>query len=140
MKRKRNYKKKAAGIAGAVIMAVGFISSTPVNAASFVQSAYMIDGAYASGSTGYTSSSVSANTKHKLHTTKEVSLTAYASYSGYYFQYNSTPVTGSAVDLDPVSVSVSIPSPYYGAGSKATHKVTGTTGVWSGSTFSGHYD
>ena len=73
MKRKRNYIKKAAGIAGAVIMAVGFISSTPVNAASFVQSAYMIDGAYASGSTGYTSSSVSANTKHKLHTTKEVS-------------------------------------------------------------------
>ena len=133
----RSFIKKTAGIAGAVIMAAGLFTSPPVNAASCVQSSYMIDGSYASGSTGYTPSSVSANTKHKLHTTKEVSLIAYAAYDSHVFRYNYTPATNSGVDIDPVSVTISIPYPYSAAGSIATHKVIGTAGTWTGETSSG---
>lgn len=136
---KKNFMKKMTGIICGLALSTVLIFSVPVNAASSVTSNYKIDFAYASGWCGYSSSTASAYTAHLLHTTKKVTLTAYASYSGHYCLYGST--TSTADDLNPVSANISFASGFIGIGAKATHKVTGTTGsTWTGNTNSGYYE
>ena len=132
---KKNFMKKMTGIICGLALSTVLILSVPVNAASSVTSTYTIDGAYASGSCGYTSTSASAYTNHLLHTTKKVTLKAYARNGSYVFLYGSDEKT--AVDLNPVSLTISISSVFTGAGAKATHKVTGSSGSWTGNTNSG---
>ena len=132
---KKNFMKKMTGIICGLALSTVLIFSVPVNAASSVTSTYTIDGAYASGSCGYTSTSASAYTNHLLHTTKKVTLKAYARNGSYVFLYGSDEKT--AVDLNPVSITITISSVFTGAGAKATHKVTGSSGSWTGNTSSG---
>ena len=131
--------KKMTGIICGLALSTVLILSVPVNAASSVTSNYKIDNAYASGWCGYSSSTASAYTKHLLHTTKKVTLTAYALYAGHQCVYDSK--TATAVDLNPVSVTISFASGFTGIGSKATHKVIGSNGsTWTGNTNSGYYE
>lgn len=122
----------------AAMMIGTLMLSCQVNAASSVTSPYMIDGSYAYGSSGYTSTKVTGSTGHIVNTTKKVVLKAYASYGTNYCLYGTT--TKTEVSNYYVTAQINISNGFTGAGSSATHTVIGASGTWSDSTNSGYYE
>ena len=115
-------------------MAAGLLLSTPVNAASYVYGDEKIDDVYPYGEIGYNSAAVSAYTRHKIHISKSVSLTAYASYYGNYCTYGYDSHSGT--DSNIIGANVNIASPFVGIGGKAHHTVQS----WGGDTYIGYYE
>lgn len=128
------YKRKIAGFSLAMTFALTMIMSVSVRAANPVKSLTMIDGAYAEGSTSYSSNSASASTVHPVYSVKS------ARVQGVYKIKNQQSKTyvwsyeNADYGYSPVSASVGLPSDGdYFIGSKGLH----TASSWYGESTSG---
>ena len=115
-----------------------FFGSKSAFAQSTITSEYTIDGYYVTGNTSFYARYVTGRTTHVANSAKEVDVTGYYLISTY-------PVFGcygTSSDYSPAAVyaSPSFPSGVTGCGSKAVHTVIGSTGSWSGTSYSGYHE
>ena len=129
--KKKNMLKKLTGMLAAVIMTAAFLMSTPVNAASPIQSPYKIDGTYATGSVATydtsTAKFAAGTTTHKANSTKSVTVTGYYFYNNGIFDHTS-PSSNSAYTDPYVTASADCPSNSTPCGAAGSH----TVGSWTG--------
>lgn len=136
-KTNEKFKKMLSAVMALII--IGSIFSMPVLAGT-VPNPGVVDGATATGSTQHYSTFVSATTIHQINSTKVVSVVGFYSVMAY-------PIMGCTANdaryTDPyVTVTPSfgpLPAGVNGCGSIGSHEVYGTSGSWTGTSYSGVY-
>lgn len=130
-------KLSVSALAVSLLVTVSLLVSTPVHAIDF--SGYYA-GYNVTGTCSYASTEASAKTEYANNRKKTVTVIAYASYSGHYFQYGTNYASANASAS--VSTSLAISSPYTGVGAKGNHVVYNAAGTssWGGTSTSGYYE
>lgn len=129
----KNIKKKVLGLASAFMLLSAFLFSFPVSAGS-VTSPSKIKGSYATGSTTYYSTFVTATTSHIENNAKTVTVKGYCNVYGNVGYYGQA----SNGDYSPNYVTVNLDIIGYSpCGSIGIHSVNGSS--WVGYSYSGLY-
>ena len=129
----KNKKNKVLGLASAFILMCALLFSFPVNAGT-VTSPSKIKGSYATGSTTYYSTFVTASTFHIENNVKTVQVRAFCTVSGHTAYYG----FANNADYSPNYVTVNLDVVGYTAcGSIGIHSVGGSS--WEGKSYSGSY-